>query len=97
MMKIKSIRQYINDLQNKKEGCTQKEIAKFFGLGEQYIGQIKNGSKNMSAKDCLVMAEELKERPEIILITMLHEKEKDIKTKAKLACLVNKMKKKGSN
>jgi DNA polymerase/3'-5' exonuclease PolX len=84
MRKVKSIKKYINELQNIKDGCSQKEIAKIFGFGEQHMGQIKKGNKNMSAKDCVIMADQINEKPEIVIMTMLYEKEKDMDTKNRL-------------
>lgn len=91
MKKIKSIKQYINDLQNIKDGCSQKEAAKIFGFGEVHIGKIKKGMKSMTAKDCVILADEIEKRPELIIMTMLYEKEKDMKTKSRLEKIILEM------
>ena len=91
MKKVKSIKNFINDLRHTLDGCTQKEMAKIFGFGEQHMGKIIKGEKNMTPKDCVIMADQINKKPEVIILTMLYEKEKDLDTKSRLKEIIFEM------
>jgi len=85
----------INDYleQVKKNNATTKNtiLVELLGVTRGFISELLKGNKKLSTSKCLLLAEELKIKPEIILITMLYEKEESTEIKEKLKEIIYKL------
>ena len=88
---MKKITDYIKLLKYEKDISKNVDLIVILGSTKGFIGDLINGKKKISTSKCLILAEELKIKPEIILLTMLYEKEKDIESKEKLKKIIQRI------
>jgi hypothetical protein len=88
---VVKLKKYLERLKFSGDKKTNTELAKYFSVSNTTIGNWIHGHKPMSPKKCIELAEGIKEKPEVILITMLRNNESDLETKDKLQKILDRL------
>ena len=90
---MKKISDYLKDLKVKKGYFKHTELIDLMGVKRSFITDWINDKATIKAGKCLIIAEELGVKPELILITMLYEKEKNSRDKEELSKIIERLEK----
>jgi plasmid maintenance system antidote protein VapI len=85
---MKKISSYLKELKVLKGHKYDSELIESLGVTKGMLSGLMNGTRMISLKKCLIVSKEHGVSPEVLILTMLYEKEKDAVTKKELKDIV---------